>query len=207
MQYKILPLGEYEANCTVVWENPSAAWVVDPGADAERLLSFLDGRGLKPALVVLTHAHFDHIGAVPGLQARYPDLPVHVGAGDAPFLGHPANANPPSYPPARRPANLLQDLEDGAEISSGGATAKVIATPGHTPGGVCLYFASAGLLLSGDTLFAGSCGRTDLPGGDAPALAASLRRLAALPPETVVVPGHGIYTTIERELADNPFMR
>jgi len=207
MERKILPLGAIGANCVVLWEDPAAAWIVDPGAEPEAIDAFLKEKGLAPALVLFTHGHFDHIGAVDGLLARYPDLPVHVGPGDVPMIGHPQNAWPPDYETVKKPATLVADLVDGATLAAGGLAAQVIATPGHTPGGVCLLFAAQKLLLTGDTLFAGSCGRTDFPGGDARQLGASLRRLAALDPELTVVPGHGPSTTIAREVAVNPFMR
>ena len=207
MERRIMPLGAIGANCVILWEDPAAAWIVDPGAEPEAVNAFLDKKGLTPALVLLTHGHFDHIGALDGLLARFPDLPVHVGPGDVPMIGHPQNAWPPDYEAVKKPATLVADLVDGARLTAGGLTAQVIATPGHTPGGACFLFAEQKLLLTGDTLFAGSCGRTDFPGGDARQLNASLRRLAALDPELTVVPGHGESTTIAREVATNPFLQ
>ena len=207
MNQKIMPLGSIEANCVILWEDPAAAWIVDPGAEPEAICAFLGEKKLTPALILFTHGHFDHIGAVDGLLARYPELPVHVGPGDVPMIGHPQNAWPPDYEVVKKPATLVADLVDGATLTAGGLTAQVIATPGHTPGGACFLFAAQKLLLTGDTLFAGSCGRTDFPGGDKRKLDASLRRLAALAPELTVVPGHGMPTTIAREVATNPFMQ
>ncbi len=207
MERRIMPLGAIGANCVILWEDPAAAWIVDPGAEPEAVNAFLDKKGLTPALVLLTHGHFDHIGALDGLLARFPDLPVHVGPGDVPMIGHPQNAWPPDYEAVTKPASLVADLVDGATLAAGGLTMRVIATPGHTPGGACFLFADQKLLLTGDTLFAGSCGRTDFPGGDSRQLNASLRRLAALDPELTVVPGHGEPTTIAREVATNPFLQ
>jgi glyoxylase-like metal-dependent hydrolase (beta-lactamase superfamily II) len=204
---KILPLGAIAANCIVLWnEGSNGCWIVDPGQDADDLIAFLDEKGLTPVLVILTHGHFDHIDAVPGLLSRWPDLPVHIGAGDIPMLGHPQNAWPPDYPLVPKPATLVADLADGAVLSGGGISAKVLSTPGHTPGSVCLYFEPEHLLLSGDTLFAGSCGRTDFPGGSMAQMRESLKRLATLPPDTDVIAGHGMMTTIGREVASNPYM-
>ena len=207
MHRKIIPTGSIAANCAVLW-NDDSCWIVDPGQDAADILAFLDEHSLRPALVALTHGHFDHIGGLPGILERYPDLPVHVAAEDIPYIGNPMNAWPPDYECVARPATLIGDLKDGMTLSAGGVSARVLSTPGHTPGSVCLLFedADGALLLSGDTLFAGSCGRTDFPGGSMAAMKASLARLAKLPPETVVQPGHGATTTIGREVASNPYM-
>ena len=207
MKKKIMPLGSIAANCIVLWnEGSDVCWVIDPGQDVDDLTAFLDEHGLTPAAIVLTHGHFDHIGAVPGLLAKWPALPVHLGPGDVIMLGHPQNAWPPDYPSVPKPATLVADLAEGSTLSAGGVSAKVLSTPGHTPGSVCLYFESDHLLLTGDTLFAGSCGRTDFPGGSMPQMKSSLKRLAALPPETTVIAGHGSPTTIGREVESNPFM-
>ena len=212
MEKKILPVGPIEANCVILWnpEGPAdgarPCWLVDPGADAEDIVCFCEARGLKPALVAFTHGHFDHIGAVTDLLAKWPGVPVHIAPGDEALAFSRANAWPPHSRPTARAATLAADLVDGAEISAGGLAAKVVATPGHTPGGICLHFADANLLLTGDTLFAGSCGRTDFPGGSMEVLAESLKRLPAFPPETEVVPGHGASTTIGREVETNPFL-
>lgn len=207
MEKHVMPVGPIEANCVVLWGEEKKAWIVDPGADAERICAFCEEQGLEPVLIAFTHGHFDHIGAMPQIVAKWPALPVHVGPGDETIAFHSQNAWPPYYSATKAPATLVPDLTDGAELSAGGLSAKVIATPGHTPGGVCLHFEDERLLLSGDTLFAGSCGRTDFPGGSMPTLMQSLKRLAALPPKTEVVPGHGETTTIARELATNRFMR
>jgi len=212
MKKQVLPLGSFAANCVVLWnpdephDGDAPCWIVDPGADADDLIAFLAERKLSPALIALTHAHFDHSSAIPGLLAKWPELAVHMGAEDAPFLGHPQNAWPPDYPANPKPQTLVADLEDGMTLSAGGISAKVLAMPGHTPGGVAFWFEAEKLVITGDTLFAGSAGRTDFPGGDPRKLSASLGRLAALPPETSVICGHGPATTIARERASNPFM-
>jgi len=206
MNKKILPLGAIGANCVVLWNDPAAAWIVDPGAERELLLDLLAEDSLTPVLIALTHGHFDHIGAIPALSKKFPGLPVHIGPDDAPIAFDPRNAWEPDYSATSRPATLVADLVDGFTLAAGGLSAKIIATPGHTSGGVCFHFEADQLLLSGDTLFAGSCGRTDFPGGDAASLRTSLRRLAALPPATAVIPGHGEPTTIAAELVGNPFL-
>ena len=198
---QIIPVGTYAANCIVVWKDDGCL-IVDPGQDAADILAFLTERALTPKAILLTHGHFDHIGGIPGIIAKFPGLPVYAHPSDAPMFGHPMNQYPPDYPPIGKPPSLL-DIRDAANEFPG-LEFEVLETPGHTPGSVCLKFGS--LLLSGDTLFAGSCGRTDFPGGSMAAMRRSLATLAELPPETEVVPGHGASTTIGQEVTTNPFM-
>ncbi len=206
MEKKIIPVGPFAANCVVLWGAENACWIVDPGADAEDIIAVCAARELKPALIAFTHGHFDHIGGVTGLLAKWPGTPVHIAPGDEPLAFSRLNSWGGEYPPTARPATLVADLVDGMTLSAGGLAAQILATPGHTPGGVCFHFPDEKLLLAGDTLFAGSCGRTDFPGGSMKELSASLGRLAKLPPETVVVSGHGGSTTIGHEVETNPFI-
>ena len=201
LQHSIIPVGSYCVNCVILWQDARCI-VVDPGQDADAIIAFMEERALVPQAIILTHCHFDHIGGVPGILAKHPGLPVYAHPSDWLMLGHPMNQVPPEYPSVPRPANLL-DVRDAPGALEGFGL-RVLETPGHTPGSVCLMF--GGLLLSGDTLFAGSCGRTDFPGGSMAAMRRSLAALAELPPDTEVVPGHGASTTIAREVADNPFM-
>lgn len=196
MERQTIQVGTFEVNCSVLSKD-GRAWIVDPGVDADRIAALLEKNGLKPELILLTHAHFDHVGGIPALQKRFPGLPVYVHPLDAPILAHPLNAFPPDYPSISRPA----DIRDCRTLP--GMT--VLETPGHTPGGCCFHFPEDKLLLSGDTLFAGSVGRTDFPGGDMATLMKSLDKLAALPDETLVIPGHGPTTTIGREKRGNPY--
>ena len=201
LQHKTISVGSYCVNCSILWQGTDAL-IVDPGQDADLIVSFLSKRGLAPQAILFTHAHFDHIGGLPGLLAEYPGLPVYAHPSDGPMFGHPMNQMPPEYPCVAKPANL-RDIREASAAFPGFAF-QVLETPGHTPGSVCLKFGD--LLLSGDTLFAGSCGRTDFPGGSMAAMRQSLAALATLPPETDVIPGHGPATTIGREVAENPFM-
>ena len=209
MERTTLEVGLYGVNCSILSAG-ARALVVDPGAEAERILAALEKRALTPSAILLTHAHFDHIGGIPELTAKFPGLPVLVDAPDVRVLSHPLNQMLPDYAHVDAPASLLtlDRRTTLPDFAPGGAFAEmqVIQTPGHTPGGVCYYFQSEKLLFSGDTLFCGSVGRTDFPGGDMATLRRSLPKLTALPPETHVVPGHGPETTIAAELAGNPFL-
>lgn len=198
-----LEVGAYAVNCTILSAG-GKAWIVDPGSEGLLIAAQLKKLNLEPGGILLTHAHFDHVGAVNDLQRRYPGLPVYIGERDIPVLTHPFNQMPPDYPAITKPTDLV-GLKEGDAID-GLPGVEVLATPGHTPGGVCYYFASEKLLLSGDTLFAGSVGRTDFPGGDMATLMASLAKLVKLPDDTRVIPGHGPETTIGDEKASNPFL-
>ena len=195
-----LEVGAYDVNCSILALN-GQAWIVDPGADAELIVRCLNNEGLVPTAILLTHGHFDHIGAIPALQQTFPNLPVYVSAADAHILTHPFNQMPPDYPAITMPT----DVRD-ADTLAMPVEMRVIPTPGHTPGGVCYYFPAEKLLLSGDTLFAGSIGRTDFPGGDMKTMTESLKKLTALPDDVTVVPGHGPMTTIAAEKRGNPFI-
>ena len=222
MERLTIEVGSYGVNCSILSAD-GQAWIVDPGQEGARILERLARQGLVPAGILLTHAHFDHISAIPALQAAHPDLPVYVHPADAPMFGHPLNQCGAEYASIGVPRNV----RDANDLPAALPGLQVLHTPGHTPGGVCFYFppdpstnpstnpntqtpkhpnTPSPLLLSGDTLFAGSCGRTDFPGGSMSQMMASLRRLAALPDDTLVVPGHGMYTTIGREKDGNPYM-
>ncbi|MEM2905898.1 MAG: MBL fold metallo-hydrolase [Candidatus Bathyarchaeia archaeon] len=188
MKVTVLTVGPLETNCYIV-ESPGSreALIVDPGAEAERVLDALAAKGLVPASIVNTHCHLDHIGADENLRART----------GAPILVH--SQEPIS---ALRPNRLL---EDGDLVKFGTSQLQVIHTPGHTPGSICLI--GERLLFTGDTLFAGDVGRTDLPGGEEEALLNSLRKLLTLDDKIRVFPGHGPSSTMGREKRLNPYLR
>lgn len=190
-----LPLGAYQTNCYILHqEGASSCVVIDPGYTPEVVLSFLDGQGLTLEAILLTHGHFDHVGGVRDLAAE---------TGCKVYL----NPNDLSMPPrlTAGPLYYTDTYSEGDTITPAGISFQVLSTPGHTPGSVCLI--AENFLFSGDTLFAGSCGRTDLPGGSTSAIRASLRRLAALPQDYSVHPGHGESTTLAWEKQYNPYMR
>ena len=203
-----LPVGPLQCNCTVLGDEASgAATIVDPGAEIARLLAILARHNLHLQQIVVTHAHIDHIAGalalkeVTGAPILYSeaDLPlVAMMESQAGWIGIPT---PEVQPPDHSPA-------DGEIVSTGTLQAEVLYTPGHTEGSLCVYLPTENLLLAGDTLFAGSVGRTDLPGGHTGKLLGSIRdRLLPLPDRTIVVPGHGEETTIGRERISNPFLR
>jgi glyoxylase-like metal-dependent hydrolase (beta-lactamase superfamily II) len=202
-------LGEFQTNAYVVRASDSArdALIVDAGLDARELMDFLVQEELTPRALVLTHGHADHIVGSGALREGYPGMKVYIHRLDAPLLTD-AQANLSMLAGVAftaAPADVL--LDDGDVVEAAGMAFEVLHTPGHTPGGICLYARDQGLVFVGDTLFADSVGRTDFPGGDMGLLGTSIRkRLLVLPDETVVYPGHGMRTTIGREKRSNPFL-
>lgn len=205
MRLEVLTVGMLEANCYVLWDDARRALVVDPGAQPELILEFLGESGLTLAGYLITHGHVDHISALALLYRRFP-APVEMHAADVKWAFGNNNQVPPFYLPPEAPLEIAYKIEDEQVLLSGELQHRILATPGHTPGGVCFYFEAAGILLTGDTLFNGTVGRTDLSGGNSRILQKSLLKLGALPLKTRVLAGHGPESTIEYELANNPFM-
>ncbi|MEO0587659.1 MAG: MBL fold metallo-hydrolase [Planctomycetota bacterium] len=206
MQIETFALGPFQTNCFVVTEG-EACVVVDVGMQPGALLEHLEERGRTPDRVVLTHAHSDHIAGVDELREKFPRVEVAVHPSEAGWLGDPAmNLSLPfGLPMTVGPAEA--SIDEGDVVAVGSAEFGVLHTPGHSPGGVTLYCAAEGVAIVGDTLFAGSVGRTDFPTSDPAGLIASIRdKLYALPDDTVCYPGHGPTTTIGREKAHNPFV-
>lgn len=201
-------LGAFGTNCYVIacTETGESA-VIDPGFDDPWLTDVMKENVLEPKLVLLTHGHLDHIGGIAAVR-RLTGARVAIHGDDAPMLTDPHLNGSARFgmPITAEPPDRL--LRDGDEVRVGKLLLKVIHTPGHTLGGCCFYYAGdGGHLFAGDTLFAGSIGRTDLPGGSYDTLIQSIKgRLLALPGQTVVYPGHGPATTIGDEQEYNPFL-
>ena len=206
---RIFQFNPLETNCVVLWaDENSACIVVDPGMSspdgAKRLTGFLEEKGLTPEAILLTHGHFDHLWGVMRLLEIFP-VPVYMHPADKDIMAQVTGG-------FLGLGKILQfstrDLQDGDELSLAGIGLKVMHTPGHSPGSVCYYVQEDNLLLSGDTLFAGSIGRSDLAGGDYDVLMDSLlKKVMVLPGETDVIPGHGQPTSIAREAHANPFLQ
>jgi hydroxyacylglutathione hydrolase len=208
MIHEILIVGPLRCNCSILGDETSLeAIVVDPGDDIPRILSVLDKHNLTVKQIVITHAHIDHIAGAQRLK-RVTGAPILYNQNDLPlvemmdtqadWLGIPT----PEVPPPD------DTLDDGKRIAIVGLAGSILHTPGHTQGSVCLYLPDQSLLLAGDTLFAGSVGRTDLPGGNAKQLIASINnRLFTLPDDVTVIPGHGPKTSIAEEKETNPFLQ
>ncbi len=201
-----LVVGPIESNCYIVHNDRREALIVDPGDDADRILSAIERIGVQVHAYLLTHGHIDHVSALAEVRERHP-APIGLHPEDARWAFQPVNQLPPFYSAPRSPGSIERAWEDGAEWTDAEFPYRIMETPGHTPGGVSLYFFEHGVLFSGDTLFQGSVGRTDLPGGDPAVLSGSLRKLAQLPNDTRVYPGHGPMTTIGFEKENNPFLR
>jgi glyoxylase-like metal-dependent hydrolase (beta-lactamase superfamily II) len=202
------PVGPLQCNCTVLGNEASGeAMVVDPGDNIPQILALLRKHKLQLKQIVITHGHIDHVGGALRLK-RATGAPILLNQNDLPqlemmdvqagWLG----MEPPEVAPPDASA------EDGMTVGIAGHAAQVIFTPGHTQGSICLHFAPLSLLLAGDTLFAGSIGRTDLPGGDSRLILRSIHeRVLTLPDATRVIPGHGPATTIGEERESNPFLQ
>lgn len=193
-EISVLTLGDYQTNCYIVHApGNDACCVIDPGYEPEIVAHFLKEKGWRLDSILLTHCHFDHVGGVKILAADT-DCRVYLCPEDL------------KLPPILTNGQLFytDTYTDEDTVTAAGLTFRVMQTPGHTPGSVCLFCENA--LFSGDTLFAGSCGRTDLPGGSSRDMKNSLKKLAGLAPDYQVYPGHGEATTLKQEQAQNPYL-
>ena len=208
MIHEILPVGPLQCNCSIIGdETTREAIVIDPGDEIAGVLAAVAKHNLQVKQIVITHAHIDHVGGAMKLRAAT-GAPILINENDyallkmldvqAAWLG--------MQDPGK--VEIAQSLSESDKVQAGSLIANVMHTPGHTEGSICLYFPVEQKLIAGDTLFAGSIGRTDLPGGSFDKIIRSLRgKLLALPDETIVVPGHGPLTTIGEERESNPFLK
>jgi hydroxyacylglutathione hydrolase len=208
MILETFPVGPLHCNCTILGDEATLeAVVVDPGDNIPEILSRLHKHGLTLRQIVITHAHIDHVGGAVLLK-KATGAPVFLNRHDLGLLGAMEMQAGWLGVPTPEVASPDASADDGLTVGLATLPAEVIHTPGHTPGSICLLFPQQHLLLAGDTLFAGSIGRTDLPGGDGRQILRSLRdRLMVLPETTRVLPGHGPETTIGEEKQSNPFLQ
>jgi hydroxyacylglutathione hydrolase len=207
MIHEILPVGPLRCNCSVIGdETTREAMVIDPGDDIENVLALIEKHNLQVKQIVITHAHIDHVGGAMKLRAAT-GAPILLNQNDYALLK--MLDVQAAWIGMKNPGEVEIDsnLGQADTVRAGSLTANVIHTPGHTEGSICLYFPAENKLIAGDTLFAGSIGRTDLPGGSMEKIINSLHeKVLALPDDTLVVPGHGPLTTIGEERESNPFL-
>ena len=199
MIFDTVPVEPIGTNCCLIGEGGVCA-LVDPGGSPELALEMVERSGLELKMVLLTHAHYDHVGAIPALLERYPDLPVYAHELELCPAGSP---NPRYFLPHL--GKNQRTYGEGDTLDLGGLAVRVLHTPGHSRGSVALL--AGDIMLSGDTLFAGSCGRVDLPGGDEQQMWASLARLGRLEEDWTVWPGHGEATSLDYEKQSNPYVK
>jgi len=208
MIHEILPVGPLQCNCSIIGdEKTREAMVIDPGDDIDDVLALIAKHKLKVKQIVITHAHIDHVGGAMKLRAAT-GAPILLNQNDYALLKMLDMQAAWVGMAAPGKVEIDQSVAQADTVKAGSLVADVIHTPGHTEGSVCLYFSTEKKLIAGDTLFAGSIGRTDLPGGSFDKIIRSLHeKVLALPDETTVVPGHGPLTTIGEERESNPFLK
>ena len=206
-ELRTLVVGPFAVNCYLYWDPESKdGIIIDPGLEAERIFAQVEKAGFTPKAILLTHGHGDHIAAVGAVKEHY-DIPLYVGNGEEELLANPS-ANVSALigePITAPPADHL--LDDEQPLSIGSINFRVLATPGHSPGGVCYLDENEAILFCGDTLFAGSIGRYDFPGCSLEKLMESIdQKIMKLPDDVICYPGHGPHTTVGNERATNPFL-
>lgn len=206
IQVKQVVTGTIEENCYIIYKGTDAL-IVDPGDETSKIKNEIEELGVRPIAVLLTHTHFDHIGSLEDIRVDY-DIPVYVSPEEQDWLGDPSK-NLSSYNPFEIKANPADYLFSPSEsVSIAPFTFTVVSTPGHSPGGVSFIFEEDGFVISGDALFRGSIGRTDLPGSEPEKIVPAIEKeLFTLPEDTIVFPGHGNQTTIEYEKRTNPYFK
>jgi hydroxyacylglutathione hydrolase len=208
MIHEILPVGPLQCNCSIIGdETTHEAMVIDPGDDIADVLALITKHNLQVKQIVITHAHIDHVGGAMKLRATT-GAPILLNQNDSALLKMLDVQAAWIGMAAPGKVEIDQSIGDSDKVQAGPLVAEVLHTPGHTEGSICLYFPLEKKLIAGDTLFAGSIGRTDLPGGSFDKIIRSINeKVLALPDDTVVVPGHGPLTSIGEERESNPFLR
>lgn len=206
LDIKIIPVGPFEVNCFIITSSDNAALIIDPGSDAANIAAEIKERHLSVVGYYLTHGHMDHVSALARLHREFP-ADIHIHPDDADWAFTEVNQMLPYYPTPQSPESLNSDLTEFYQSPHPQFNMQVIHTPGHTPGSVCLFFPDDHIMVTGDTLFAGSAGRTDFPGGSAGKLAESLKRLRQYDDNITIYPGHGTSTTLGHEKRNNVFMK
>ncbi len=212
MQTKTFYVNDLRECCYIAYDHTGECVIIDPGLDTaseqQRVVDFIESNNLKPVKLLCTHGHFDHVMGN-AFVTRTWHVPTYIHPLDKGQLERAQQyCQMFGYNIEQPPTDNIVEVEDGQRLNFGNTELRVIHTPGHTRGGVCYYCSEDEILFSGDTLFAGSIGRTDLPGGDYDQIMESLlHKIATLPPDTRVFPGHGPETTIASEVTTNPFLR
>lgn len=204
MNVETFTVGAFQENCYLLVDDRSRkAVIVDPGGEGDRLVEAIEDSGAELEAIWITHAHVDHVGAIASIKRRW-DVPVYLHPADRRLYAAASRQAEVYGVPFEEPPPPDREFSDGQHLALGDAAFTVMHAPGHAPGHVVIH--GQGMALVGDCLFAGSIGRTDLPFSNPPQLAESLKKIAELPPETVVYPGHGMETTIAEERRSNPFL-
>jgi hydroxyacylglutathione hydrolase len=205
LKIQSVKVGAERTNCYVVSLSDGTTAIVDPGAEAERILALLSGiKNLSLKYILLTHGHFDHVGAVDGIKKSFPDTPVMISEHDITLYQSVPEQGLFVAELLPQPKSELRAVQDGESLLFGNIEIEVMATPGHTPGGVCYRFGKT--LFTGDTLFYHTVGRTDLPFSDDGQMETSLSKLSTLVDVVDIYPGHGRQTTLAEETKNNPYL-
>lgn len=207
MQWHRLVVGPLQENTYVIWNDKQEGLIIDPGSEGKRIIEFIQEKNIQPAAILLTHAHFDHIGAVDAVRDQF-HIPVYIHKNEEDWLEDPNKNGSARFPlgiiTARNAEHIIHEEQT---LQIGSFQFQIFETPGHSPGSISIYFQKENVVFSGDALFQGSIGRTDLPFGNYQQLMQSIHdKLLVLPEETIVCSGHGPETTIQAEMNSNPFL-
>lgn len=214
-----IALGPFETNCYILTPGPDptggkdapgdvGCWIIDPGFEPGEVVKLIRREGLKPEAIILTHAHADHIAGIAEVRRAFPGIPIIIHHAESTWLNDPVLNLSAALGFSVTAPGPDRTINDGDTLTLGPDTWHVLHTPGHSPGGITLWHEPSRQAIVGDTLFAGSIGRSDFPGSDFDTLERSIcTRLYTLPNETTVFPGHGPETTVGRERLMNPFVR